>query len=81
MGQSYKKNPKLILKTKKNCIFAAIKRIYMKKVYLLLLTLFLVLGTNESKAQSKKYSVYGIGVSNLENIFNHCHDAAKKDHE
>ena len=32
----------------------------MKKVYLLLLTMFLILGTNESMAQSKKYSVYGV---------------------
>ena len=53
----------------------------MKKVYLLLLTLFLVLGTNETKAQSKKYSVYGVGFYNLENLFDTCHDAGKNDYE
>ena len=53
----------------------------MKKVYLLLLTLFLVIGTNESKAQSKKFSVYGIGFYNLENLFDTCHDAGKNDYE
>ena len=53
----------------------------MKKVYLLLLTMFLILGTNESKAQSKKFSVYGVGFYNLENLFDTCHDAGKNDYE
>ena len=53
----------------------------MKKVYLLLLTLFLILGTNETMAQSKKYSVYGVGFYNLENLFDTCHDAGKNDYE
>ena len=53
----------------------------MKKVYLLLLTMFLILGTNESMAQSKKYSVYGVGFYNLENLFDTCHDAGKNDYE
>ena len=53
----------------------------MKKVYLLLLTMFLFLGTNESMAQSKKYSVYGVGFYNLENLFDTCHDAGKNDYE
>ena len=53
----------------------------MKKVYLLLLTLFLIIGTNESKAQGKKYLVYGVGFYNLENLFDTNHDAGKNDYE
>ena len=53
----------------------------MKKVYLLLLTMFLFMGTNEIKAQSKTYSVYGVGFYNLENLFDTCHDAGKNDYE
>ena len=53
----------------------------MKKVYLLLLTLFLILGTNETMAQSKKYSVYGVGFYNLENLFDTLHDEGHNDYE
>ena len=53
----------------------------MRKVYLLLLTLFLFAGTSDLMAQSKKYSVYGVGFYNLENLFDTCHDAGKNDYE
>ena len=40
----------------------------------------LLLGTNAAQAQ-KKFSVYGIGFYNLENLFDTCHDAGKNDYE
>jgi hypothetical protein len=40
----------------------------------------LILGTNAALAQ-KKYSVFGIGFYNLENLFDTCHDAGKNDYE
>ena len=43
--------------------------------------MFLILGTNESMAQSKKYSVYGVGIYNLKNLFDTCHDAVNNDYE
>jgi hypothetical protein len=52
----------------------------MKKSGLLLLTFLLFLGVNDAMAQ-KKFSVYGIGFYNLENLFDTCHDAGKNDYE
>ena len=40
----------------------------------------LLLGTNAAQAQ-RRYSVYGIGFYNLENLFDTCHDAGKNDYE
>jgi hypothetical protein len=51
----------------------------MKK-YMLFWVFALLLGTNAAQAQ-KKYSVYGIGFYNLENLFDTCHDAGKNDYE
>ena len=51
----------------------------MKKSGLLLLTC-LILGMNCAMAQ-KKYSVYGIGFYNLENLFDTCHDVGHNDYE
>ena len=51
----------------------------MKK-YIALVVFALLLGTNAAQAQ-KRYSVYGIGFYNLENLFDTCHDAGKNDYE
>jgi hypothetical protein len=53
----------------------------MKKVYLLLLTMFLILGTGELRAQGKKYLICGVGFYNLENLFDTQHDVGKNDYE
>lgn len=51
----------------------------MKKImFLMALTLLLTAGA--SRAQ-KKFSVYGVGFYNLENLFDTCHDAGKNDYE
>ena len=51
----------------------------MKK-YVVFIALALILGTCAPHAQ-KKYSVYGIGFYNLENLFDTCHDEGKNDYE
>ena len=51
----------------------------MKK-YMVFLALVLLLMANASRAQ-KKFSVYGVGFYNLENLFDTCHDAGKNDYE
>ena len=51
----------------------------MKK-YMAFIALALLLGTSASFAQ-KKYSVYGIGFYNLENLFDTCHDEGHNDYE
>ena len=51
----------------------------MKK-YMALVVFALLLGTNAAQAQ-RRYSVYGIGFYNLENLFDTCHDAGKNDYE
>jgi hypothetical protein len=51
----------------------------MKK-YMAFVVFALLLGTNAAHAQ-KKYSVYGVGFYNLENLFDTCHDAGKNDYE
>ena len=49
-----------------------------KTTFWMLLTLFVTVG---SYAQEKKYSVYGIGFYNLENLFDTCHDEGHNDYE
>ena len=51
----------------------------MKK-YMALVVFALLLGMNAAQAQ-RRYSVYGIGFYNLENLFDTCHDAGKNDYE
>ena len=51
----------------------------MKKC-LFFVALTLLLTTGASQAQ-KKFSVYGVGFYNLENLFDTCHDAGKNDYE
>ena len=51
----------------------------MKK-HIFLMALALFLGVSASHAQ-KKFSVYGVGFYNLENLFDTCHDAGKSDYE
>jgi len=51
----------------------------MKK-YMALLVLVLLTAMGASCAQ-KKYSVYGVGFYNLENLFDTCHDEGKNDYE
>ena len=50
-----------------------------KNVVLLLLLIFF--GVGISKAGQKRFSVYGIGFYNLENLFDTCHDNGKNDYE
>lgn len=45
------------------------------------LALLLLWGVNMAQAQQKKYSVYAVGFYNLENLFDTCHDAGKKDYD
>ena len=49
-----------------------------KYMFLLVLALF---ATASANAQEKKYSLYGIGFYNLENLFDTCHDEGKNDYE
>ena len=51
----------------------------MKK-YMAFLALGLLLATSTTRAQTR-YSVYGIGFYNLENLFDTQHDAGKNDYE
>ena len=53
----------------------------MRKIELLLLAVFLLLGTSVSWARQKKFAVYGVGFYNLENLFDTCHDNGKNDYE
>ena len=51
----------------------------MKK-YVAFMALALMLGTGAAHAQ-KKFSVYGVGFYNLENLFDTCHDEGHNDYE
>lgn len=51
----------------------------MKK--LLLLLLLLTVSVVTVHAQEKKFSVYGVGFYNLENLFDTCHDEGKNDYQ
>ncbi len=44
-------------------------------------TFLLLLGVVAVKAQEKKFSMYGIGFYNLENLFDTCHDEGHNDYE
>ena len=50
----------------------------MKKHLLLLARMF---ATVAASAQDKKFSVYGVGFYNQENLFDTCHDEGKNDYE
>lgn len=50
----------------------------MKKHLLLLALMF---ATVAASAQEKKFSVYGVGFYNQENLFDTCHDEGKNDYE
>ena len=51
----------------------------MKKImFFMALTLLLTAGASQAQ---KKFSVYGVGFYNLENLFDTCHDAGKNDYE
>ncbi len=51
----------------------------MKKImFFMALTLLLMAGASQAQ---KKFSVYGVGFYNLENLFDTCHDAGKNDYE
>ncbi|HEY9543537.1 endonuclease/exonuclease/phosphatase family protein [Prevotella sp.] len=51
----------------------------MKKLFSL--TLLLTVFVTTISAQEKKFSVYGVGFYNLENLFDTCHDEGKNDYE
>jgi endonuclease/exonuclease/phosphatase family metal-dependent hydrolase len=52
----------------------------MKKT-MFLLALLLLMGTGTTFAQEKKFSLYGIGFYNLENLFDTCHDEGHNDYQ
>ena len=49
-----------------------------KSLFFVALTLLLTTGASQAQ---KKFSVYGVGFYNLENLFDTCHDAGKNDYE
>jgi len=51
----------------------------MKRLNLFLVLLLCLVATGSSA--QKKYSVFGIGFYNLENLFDTCHDEGKRDYE
>lgn len=53
--------------------------IIMKKLTLFLVLILCMTAFNASA--QKKFSVYGIGFYNLENLFDTCHDEGKRDYE
>ena len=53
----------------------------MMKKFIALTVVLLLAGVSNLKAQERKYSVYGVGFYNLENLFDTCHDAGKNDYE
>lgn len=52
----------------------------MKKT-LFFLALMLMVGAGTTFAQEKKFSLYGVGFYNLENLFDTCHDEGHNDYE
>ena len=52
----------------------------MKKT-LVLLALMLIIGASSTFAQEKKFSLYGVGFYNLENLFDTCHDEGHNDYQ
>ena len=53
---------------------------WLMKKHIFLMALALLMGVSTAHAQ-KKFSVYGVGFYNLENLFDTCHDAGKNDYE
>jgi len=53
---------------------------WLMKKHIFLMALALLMGVSAAHAQ-KKFSVYGVGFYNLENLFDTCHDAGKSDYE
>ena len=51
----------------------------MKNLRLLLITIMCIVAMNASA--QKKFSVYGVGFYNQENLFDTCHDVGKRDFE
>ena len=51
----------------------------MKNLRLLLITTMCIVAMNASA--QKKFSVYGVGFYNQENLFDTCHDVGKRDFE
>lgn len=47
----------------------------------LLLCAIVLTGTLLASAQGRKFSVYGVGFYNLENLFDTCHDEGKNDYQ
>lgn len=47
---------------------------------MLLMALMLLIGVNAS-AQERRYSLYGVGFYNLENLFDTCHDEGHNDYQ
>ena len=52
----------------------------MKKT-MFLLVLALLVGVGSAFAQEKKFSLYGVGFYNLENLFDTCHDEGHNDYQ
>ena len=46
-----------------------------------LMALAFILGAGAAQAQEKKFSLYGVGFYNLENLFDTCHDAGHNDYQ
>ena len=46
-----------------------------------LMALALILGAGAAQAQEKKFSLYGVGFYNLENLFDTCHDVGHNDYQ
>ena len=51
------------------------------KRHVLFLALMLMVVACASKAQEKRYALYGVGFYNLENLFDTCHDAGHNDYQ
>lgn len=49
--------------------------------FVLVLAVMLLFGAGRADAQERKYDVYAVGFYNLENLFDTCHDAGKKDND
>ena len=52
----------------------------MKKTIVLLVAMLLI-GAGSASADEKKFSLYGVGFYNLENLFDTCHDEGHNDYE
>ena len=52
----------------------------MKKTFLFL-AVMLLWGVSTASADEKKFSLYGVGFYNLENLFDTCHDEGHNDYQ